>query len=67
MPKLDNWEEYYEIEENFKTDETRNKIHQREKAHNKKEWKKIEKQLDKKVKKEYVKNKKRKVRKNNNW
>jgi hypothetical protein len=65
MPKVIDWEEFHDIEEDLKIKELKSKINHKEKSHNKKEWKTLETKLEKKGHEKYVKNKKRNARKNN--
>ena len=56
-------EEYYDIEEELKENDTRKKILHKNKSHNKKQWKKVKTNLDKKGYNKYVKNKRRESKK----
>ena len=64
MPKISNYEDWDDLEEDYAEKDIRNKISHKSKKHDKKEWKKVDEQLQKNNK--YVKNKRRKVYKNNN-
>ena len=64
MPKVSNYRDWDDLEEDYAEQNIRNKISHKSKKHDKKEWKKVDEQLQKNNK--YVKNKRRKVYKNNN-
>ena len=67
MSKVSNWEDWDELEEKLHANEdVRDKINHKTKTHNKKEWEKVDEQLQKENKVKFVKNKRRKVNKNNN-
>jgi hypothetical protein len=66
MPKVDNWEEWDDLEENYAEKDVRDKISHKSKKHDKTEWKKVDEQLQKENKVKYVKTKRRKSRKDNN-
>ena len=55
--KINNWEDYYEIEDELHEKDSRKKILHKNKSHNKKQWKKVKTVLDKKGYDKYVKNK----------
>ena len=57
--KINNWEDYYEIEDELHEKDPRKKILHKNKSHNKKQWKKVKTVLDKKGYDKYVKNKRR--------
>ena len=66
MPKVDNWEEWDEFEDRVHEQNVRDKINHKTKTHTKKEWEKVDERLQKNKNVKYVKNKRRKSRKNNN-
>ena len=45
MPTIHNWEEWDDVEDRTNDELTREKLNQKPKTHNKKEWKKIDEQL----------------------
>ena len=66
MPKISNYEDWVDLEEDYAGEDKRNKISHKSKKHDKKEWKKVDEQLQKENKVKFVKNKRKKVNKNNN-
>ena len=66
MPKVHNWKDWDDLEEDYAEQNIRNKISHKSKKHDKKEWKKVDEQLQKEKTVKFVKNKRRKVNKNNN-
>jgi hypothetical protein len=66
MPKVDNWEEWDELEDRVHEQNVRDKMNHKTKTHTKKEWEKVDERLQKNKNVKYVKNKRRKSRKNNN-
>ena len=66
MPKISNYEDWDDLEEDYAEEDIRNKISHKSKKHDKKEWKKVDEQLQKENKVKFVKNKRRKAHKNNN-
>ena len=66
MPKVQDWEDWDELEERTNEEIVRKKINHKSKTHNKKEWKKVDEQLQKEKKVKFVKSKRRKIHKNNN-
>ena len=66
MSKVDNWKDWDDLEEDYANEDIRNKISHRSKKHDKKEWKKVDEQLQKEKKVKFVKSKRRKIHKNNN-
>ena len=66
MPKVNNYKDWDDLEEDYAEQNIRNKISHKSKKHDKKEWKKVDEQLQKENKVKFVKNKRRKVNKNNN-
>ena len=66
MPKVDNWDEWDELEDRVHEQNVRDKINHKTKTHTKKEWEKVDERLQKNKNVKYVKNKRRKSRKNNN-
>ena len=66
MPKVDNWEEWDDLEENYAEQNIRNKISHKSKKHDKKEWKKVDDRLQKENNVKIVKNTRRKAHKNIN-
>ena len=66
MPKVDNWEDWDDLEEDYAGEDKRNKISHKSKKHDKKEWKKVDERLQKENKVKFVKSKRRKAHKNNN-
>ena len=65
MPKIDNSKDWDELEDDYADEDTRNKISHKSKKHDKKEWKKVDEQLQKENKVKFVKNKRRKAHKDN--
>ena len=65
MPKIDNSKDWDKLEDDYADIDTRNKISHKSKKHDKKEWKKVDEQLQKEKKVKFVKNKRRKVNKDN--
>ena len=57
--KVNNWKDYYEIEDELHDEDSRKKILHKNKSHNKKQWKKVKTELNKKGYDKYVKNKRR--------
>ena len=66
MPKVTNYRDWDDLEEDYAEQNIRNKISHKSKKHDKKEWKKVDEQLQKEDKVKFVKNKRRKVNKNDN-
>ena len=66
MPKVSNHKDWEDLEEDYAEQNIRNKISHKSKKHDKKEWKKVDEQLQKEDKVKFVKNKRRKAHKNNN-
>ena len=66
MPKVTNYRDWDDLEEDYAEQNIRNKISHKSKKHDKKEWKKVDEQLQKENKVKFVKNKRKKVNKNNN-
>ena len=56
-------EEYYDLEEELQENDSRKKIFHKTKSHNKKKWKKVKTELNKKGYDKYVKNKRRDAKK----
>ena len=65
MPKITNYKNWNDLEEDYVEEDTRNKISHKSKKHDKKEWKKVDEQLQKENKVKFVKNKRRKAHKKN--
>ena len=65
MPKISNYEDWVDLEEDYAGEDKRNKISHKSKKHDKKEWTKVDAQLQKENKVKFVKNKRRKVHKKN--
>ena len=65
MPKISNYEDWVDLEEDYAGEDKRNKISHKSKKHDKKEWKKVDVQLQKEDKVKFVKNKRRKAHKKN--
>ena len=65
MPKISNYEDWVDLEEDYAGEDKRNKISHKSKKHDKKEWKKVDVQLQKENKVKFVKNKRRKAHKKN--
>ena len=61
--KINNWKDYYEIEDELHKEDSRKKILHKNKSHNKKQWKKVKTELNKKGYDKYVKNKRRESKK----
>ena len=66
MPKVQDWEDWDELEERTNEEIVRKRINHKSKTHNKKEWKKVDEKLQKNNNVKFVKNKRRKAHKNNN-
>ena len=66
MTKINNYRDWDDLEEGYANEDRRNKISHKPKKHDKKEWKKVDEQLQKENKVKFVKNKRKKVHKNNN-
>ena len=66
MPKISNYKDWEDLEEDYAEQNIRNKISHKSKKHDKQEWKKVDEQLQKEKKVKFVKSKRRKVHKNNN-
>ena len=66
MPKVDNYKDWDDLEEDYAEQKIRNKISHKSKKHDKQDWKKVDEQLQKENKVKFVKSKRRKVHKNNN-
>ena len=66
MPKVTNYRDWDDLEEDYAEQNIRNKISHKSKKHDKKEWKKVDEQLQKENKVKFVKNKRRSSHKNNN-
>ena len=65
MPKVSNYRDWDDLEEDYAEQNIRNKISHKSKKHDKKEWKKVDVQLQKENKVKFVKNKRRKAHKKN--
>jgi len=65
MPKISNYEDWVDLEEDYAGEDKRNKISHKSKKLDKKEWKKVDAQLQKENKVKFVKNKRRKAHKKN--
>ena len=65
MPKISNYEDWDDLEDDYAGEDKRNKISHKSKKHDKKEWKKVDVQLQKENKVKFVKNKRRKAHKKN--
>ena len=65
MPKVHNWKEWDELEDEVHDETVRDKIQHKSKTHNKNEWEKIDERLQKTNNVKYVKNKRRKAHKEN--
>ena len=61
--KINNWKDYYEVEDELDEEDSRKKILHKNKSHNKKQWKKVKTELNKKGYDKYVKNKRRESKK----
>ena len=61
--KINNWKDYYEVEDELHEEDSRKKILHKNKSHNKKQWKKVKTELNKKGYDKYVKNKRRESKK----
>ena len=66
MPKVTNYRDWDDLEEDYAEQNIRNKISHKSKKHDKQDWKKVDEQLQKENKVKFVKNKRRKAHKNNN-
>ena len=65
MPKISNYEDWVDLEEDYAGEDKRNKISHKSKKHDTKEWTKVDVQLQKENKVKFVKNKRRKAHKKN--
>ena len=65
MPKISNYEDWVDLEEDYAEEDKRNKISHKSKKHDKKEWTTVDAQLQKENKVKFVKNKRRKAHKKN--
>ena len=65
MPKISNYEDWVDLEEDYAGEDKRNKISHKSKKHDKKEWKKVDAHLQKENKVKFVKSKRRKAHKKN--
>jgi hypothetical protein len=65
MPKVNNYKDWDDLEDDYAGEDKRNKISHKSKKHDKKEWKKVDVQLQKENKVKFVKNKRRKAHKKN--
>ena len=65
MPKVNNYKDWDDLEDDYAGEDKRNKISHKSKKHDKKEWKKVDEQLQKENKVKFVKNKRRSSHKNN--
>ena len=65
MPKVNNYKDWDDLEEDYAGEDKRNKISHKSKKLDKKEWKKVDAQLQKENKVKFVKNKRRKAHKKN--
>ena len=65
MPKISNYEDWDDLEDDYAEEDKRNKISLKSKKHDKKEWTKVDAQLQKENKVKFVKNKRRKIHKKN--
>ena len=59
MPKVNNYKDWDDLEEDYAEQNIRNKISHKSKKHDKKEWKKVDAQLQKENKVKFVKSKRR--------
>ena len=66
MPKVDNYKDWDDLEEDYAEQKIRSKISHKSKKHDKQDWKKVDDQLQKENRVKFVKNKRRKAHKNNN-
>jgi len=67
MPKINNYVNWEDLEDEYATENTRDKISHKSKKHDKKEWTKVDEQLQKENRVKFVKSKskRRKVHKKN--
>ena len=65
MLKISNYTNWEELEDDYATENTRDKISHKAKKHDTKEWKKVDERLQKENKVKFVKNKRRKAHKRN--
>ena len=65
MPKISNYKNWDDLEDDYAGEDKRDKISHKAKKHDKKEWKKVDERLQKENKVKFVKNKRRKVHKKN--
>ena len=64
MPKIENFQNWDELEERYAEEDVRDKVNHKPKKHNSEEWSKLEKKLQKENKDKFVKNKHREGHKN---
>ena len=67
MPKISNYKDWNDLEEDYVEEDKRNKISHKSKKHDKKEWKKVDERLQKENIVKYVKSKRRISHKNNKY
>ena len=65
MPKVNNYTDWDDLEEDYAEQKIRSKISHKSKKHDKQDWKKVDVQLQKENKVKFVKNKRRKAHKKN--
>ena len=65
MPKVTNYRDWDDLEEDYAEQNIRSKISHKSKKHDKQDWKKVDEQLQKENKVKFVKNKRRSSHKNN--
>ena len=65
MPKISNYRDWEDLEDEYAEENIRDKVSHKSKKYDKKEWKKVDEQLQKEKKVKFVKSKRRKVHKNN--
>ena len=66
MPKISNYRDWEDLEDEYAEENIRDKVSHKSKKYDKKEWKKVDEQLQKEKKVKFVKSKRRKVHKNDN-
>ena len=66
MPKINNYRDWDDLEEDYANEVRRNSVTHKSKKHDKKDWKKVDEKLQKENNVKFVKSKRRKAHKNNN-
>ena len=66
MPKISNYRDWEDLEDEYAEENIRDKVSHKSKKYDKKEWKKVDEQLQEEKGVKFVKSKRRKTHKNNN-